>query len=93
MHSREQAIATMRTLRKLYMPNRLVRDGSIEPGDVIVTGPSNGGPGHVMLGGPERNTLWHCNEGIGVRMTGIGFVDGAQRIFGVYRFTDREKWI
>ncbi len=93
MHSREKAIGTMRTLRRLYAPNTPVADGSLEPGDIIVTGHVQGGPGHVMIVGPRRNTLWHCNEGIGARQTGIGFISGHQIIYGVYRFDDREKWL
>lgn len=93
MHSREKAIGCMKTLRRLYAPNWPVTDGSLEPGDVVVTGATHGGPGHVMLVGPRRNTLWHCNQGIGVKFTGIGFVQGAQTIYGVYRFDDREKWL
>lgn len=93
MHSREQALATIRALRRLYAPNEPVTDGTIEPGDIIVTGHRQGGPGHVMIAGSKRNTLWHCVNEIGVCQTGIGFADGYERIFGVYRFNDRERWI
>lgn len=92
MHSREQALATIKALRTLYAPNTRVTDGSIEPGDIVVTGHKDGGPGHVMIVGPYRNTLWHCVNEIGVNQTGLGFADGFERIFGVYRFDDREKW-
>jgi len=93
MHSRSKAIACMRTLFELYPGWEKVKDGTLQPGDVIVTGHTHGGPGHVMIVGPVRNTLWHCNEGVGVASTGIGFADGAQSIFGVYRFNDRESWL
>lgn len=92
MHSREKAIGCMKTLRRLYMPNVPINQRFLEPGDIVVTGHSQGGPGHVMIVGPGRNTLWHCNEGIGVAQTGLGLADGFQSIFGVFRFLDREKW-
>lgn len=92
MHSREKALATIKTLRTLYAPNTRITDGSIEPGDIVVTGHRDGGPGHVMIVGPYRNTLWHCVNEIGVNQTGLGFAEGFERIFGVYRFDDREKW-
>lgn len=93
MHSREQALATIKTLRRLYAPNSPVTDGFIEPGDIVVTGHAQGGPGHVMLVGPYRNTLWHCVNEIGVCQTGLGLADGYETIFGVYRFDDRERWL
>lgn len=93
MHSRELALKTIRTLRQLYAPTMRVTDGIIEPADMIVTGQRQGGPGHIMIAGPERNTIWHCANGIGVRQTGFGLADGYERIFGVYRFTDRERWL
>lgn len=93
MHSREKALATIKTLRQLYAPNTRIEDGTIEPGDIVVTGQRAGGPGHVMIVGPYRNTLWHCVNEIGVNQTGLGFAEGAERIFGVYRFDDREKWV
>lgn len=93
MHSRDKAIACMKALRRLYAPNSPVEDGSLEPGDIVVTGHSTGGPGHVMIVGARKNTLWHCNEGVGVHQTGLGFAQGSECIFGVYRFDDRELWV
>jgi hypothetical protein len=69
-----------------------VRDGSLEPGDWVVTGPAGGGPGHAMVVGPRPNTLWHCNRGPGVCWTGIGLAMNDQAIHRVYRFLDRNRW-
>lgn len=91
MHTREGAFRVMRTIRELYAPNQPVEDGSLEPGDVVVVGPSNGGPGHAMICGPRQNELWHSSVG-GVHRTGIAF-SGEQRIFRVFRCSNREAWI
>jgi hypothetical protein len=48
MHTREGAIASMLNIKRAFMPCELVGDNSLEPGDVLVTGPPGGG----RLGGP-----------------------------------------
>lgn len=93
MHDREGALRTMRFLCRAYAPTIAVIDGRLQPADVVVVGPALGGPAHILTVGPRRNTLWHCTNRIGVNMTGIGFVQGAQQVFAVYRFADREKWL
>lgn len=87
LHSREGAIAGMKRIRELYMPNDAIEDGSIEPGDVLVTGPRNGGPGHAMIVGPRPSELWHA-AGDAVHMSGLGFA-GETKVFRVYRMRDR----
>lgn len=93
MHSRSSAIAAMHTLLRLYQPVSAVTDGTMEPGDVIVTGHTHGGPGHIWTVGGRRNTIWHCTNLWGVIQSGMGFAHEFQTIFGVYRFDDREKWL
>lgn len=90
LHARDSAIAGMKRLRELYMPNDPVEDGSLEPADVLVTGPKNGGPGHAMIVGPRRNQLWHA-AGNEVHTTGFAFFAPflGNRIFRVYRMRDR----
>lgn len=57
----------------------------IEPGDLLVTGPEGGGPGHVKIVGDRKNVLWHtsahgvCQVGIGM----TGMLGGV--LFAVYR--------
>lgn len=87
VNNRKGAINAMRTIRKLYDFER-VRDGIVEPGDVIVTGPPRGGPGHAMIVGHQRNTVWHAAAGK-VHWTGLGFVMGCMTVFAVYRLKDR----
>lgn len=91
MHNRVAAARTMRLLRKLYMPNKRVLTRELQPLDLIVTGPSTGGPGHLMLVGPRKNTIWQAIQGPGVSWTGWSLPD-EWRLFRVYRFEDRERW-
>lgn len=84
MHTRRGAIGVMRTIRKRFAPNDPVRDGSLEPGDVIVVGPSDGGPGHAMIVGTRKNELWH-STGRNVHRSGLAFAQGYNRVFRVYR--------
>ena len=85
MHDRKGAIATMRLIRRLYPPVETIRDKVVEPGDILIVGQSTGGPGHVILVGVRPNTLWQAGS-LGVHEGGLGLIEGAQRVFRVYRF-------
>lgn len=91
MHNRSLAMAAMRELLRLYPSAKRVEDGVVKPGRIILTGHSDGGPGHVMIAGPRKNTLWHCNPGIGVKQTGFAFAERSQSVYGIYRITDLES--
>lgn len=71
LHARESAIAAMHQIRKLYLPNEPVEDGTVEPGDLLITAPPGGGPGHALIAGPRRWELWHAT-GLCVHRTGLG---------------------
>lgn len=88
MHSHDGAIACMRAVRKAFRAHVVVRDGVLEPGDVIVTGPTDGGPGHAMLVGVRVGELWHCTPRSGVHRTGYPLT-GLHRVFRVYRMEVR----
>ena len=93
-HNRLGAIKAMHQIRKLYPNCITIRNGIIEPGDLIVIGPPGGGPGHALLVGTEPNTLWHCTPNSGVTRTGWSLIVGQQQIYRVYRAKDRDKlWI
>lgn len=92
MHTREGAIQTMRKIMKAYSPISQVTDGSIEPGDVIIVSYVGGGPGHAMLVGTDRNTLYHADS-VGVVRTGLGIAAGQQIIHGVFRKANRLEWV
>lgn len=97
MHNRAGAIAAMHDLVNRFQPNRHVLqapDGyfHVQPGDIVVTGYPSGGPGHVEMVGPRRNTLWHALPQAGFHQTGFGFLDGHQLLWRVYRLSDRWRW-
>ena len=87
MHSRHESMKAMRFIRRLYMPNIIVTDGTIEPGDMVII--SWDGPGHLMIGGAKPNTLWHAMKPR-ITQTGMSFLGDVLRI---YRFTDKIKWL
>lgn len=89
MHTREGAVSVMRKIRQLYMPNKPIHDGSLEPGDIIVVGPSDGGPGHALIVGHRRNEIWHATN-VNVHRTGLQFTTPDYRkVFRVYRPQDK----
>jgi len=87
-HARESALAAMREIAGLYAPvTELVRVSarwSVEPGDVVVTGPAHGGPGHALIVGGRVGELWHANSRR-VQKGGLGLMEHYQAIFGVFR--------
>lgn len=87
LHARESAIGAMKKIRDCYMPNDAIEDGTMEPGDILVTGPANGGPGHAMIVGTRPNQLWHA-AGDGVHVTAL---HASVHVFRVYRMRDRSK--
>jgi hypothetical protein len=88
LHSREGAMAAFHQILVAFQPARKV--SSIQPGDVLIVGPAHGGPGHAMIVGCSPNVLIHAAPS-GVARTGIGFVEGYQKIFGIYR-KDKSAW-
>jgi hypothetical protein len=90
MHDREGAFSVMREIMRRYPNHVTVTDGQVEPGDILVVGPRNGGPGHMMIVGHARNTVWQASASK-VHFTGLYLPWGAT-LFRVFRMTDREKW-
>lgn len=65
MHTRRGAIRSMYTIRRKLPPHKRVRvqdAKTVRPGDILVTGARSGGPGHAIIVGPQRNTLWHATS-------------------------------
>jgi hypothetical protein len=92
LHNRQGCFKAVAALRRRYMPCSRLRTKQAEPFDFVVVGPSGGGPGHLALVGPQKNTLWHCAQGSGVRRAGWSLGPGYEQLFAVYRLEDR-PWI
>lgn len=92
MHTRQKAIAAMLTILHALGPADLI-DGPLQPGDVVITGPVDGGPGHAMIVGPQKNTLWE-SAGSGVHRVGLGTLGRTgTKVHYCYRLRDRERWM
>lgn len=90
MHDRDGAFAVMRQIMRRYPDHITVEDGFVEPGDVLVVGPRDGGPGHMMIVGHQPGTCWQASADR-VHFTGLSLPTGAT-LFRVFRFVDRETW-
>lgn len=92
LHNRTGAIRGLHRIRRVLPPHyRLSPDDPLEPGDVLVTGPAHGGPGHAILVGPERNNLWQTNPMAGFLRCGWALPFPQVKLFACYRFVEREK--
>lgn len=92
LHDRRGAYTAFREVLKRYEPFEVVKDKVIEAGDVFITGPKHGGPGHAMIAGPNRGTIWHCpGPNQKVCMTGQAHPG---RLFRIYRVKDKDqRWL
>jgi len=86
LHDRDAAIRGMRRIRSRYNA-QVVRGVDVEPGDVLASGPADGGPGHALIVGPHR-TLWHSTSGTGVARMGWSFANHIHKVFRVYRLNE-----
>jgi cell wall-associated NlpC family hydrolase len=92
-HNPAAAYRAVAALRRLYRPAERLRHWLYQPGDVLVVGTSDGGPGHVMIVGGRKNTLWHATTTSGFAQCGWALGLGFERLFAAYRFGDRERWL
>lgn len=83
LHAPDSARAAMRLLMRRYGARR-VKDGFLEPGDIPVSGPLDGGPGHAQIVGTSPNRIWQA-AAPHVWPTGFGPQPGAEVFFGVLR--------
>lgn len=90
-HNREGAIAGLKWFMRQFPACEKITDNKIEPGDVIITGPEGGGPGHAIIVGPRRNTMWQASGTCGVHFTGLA-LPNIYELYAAYRFSDRSTW-
>ncbi len=91
LHNKRGVVRAMRAILSTYPAHDRVRDGSLEPADILVAGPVGGGPGHMLVAGGRPGILWHCTRQSGVCGTGYG-LDSSMTLFAVYRANDRSSW-
>lgn len=89
-HNRAGAVAGLRWFMRKYPACYKLTGTIVQPGDIIITGPVGGGPGHALIVGPKENTMWQAS-GPGVHYTGLA-LPGIYELHAIYRFKDREKW-
>ncbi len=90
-HQREKAMAGMRLFIKNFNGYK-VEDDTLQPGDVIVTGPLNGGPGHAIIVG-TKGFLWHSATNKVVK-SGLDALGSTQYKYkATMRGKDRRVWI
>lgn len=97
LHDSKAAYRAVAALRRIYAPSIRLRECGpelrLQPGDLLVVGTSAGGPGHLMIVGAQKNTIWHAsNSRQGFCRSGWCLGDGYERLFSVYRLGDRERW-
>ena len=62
LHNKATAAKALKALLQRYPGHTHIRSGTVEPGDIVVVGVEGGGPGHGMVVGPKKNTLWHSTD-------------------------------
>jgi hypothetical protein len=98
IHAPEEAWAQLRRLLEVYPEAEALHpdeDGiwNVEPGDVVVTGLKNGGPGHLVIVGARASTCWEApRPACAVREIGIG-LHPTQHVKHAFRMSDRESWV
>jgi len=89
-HDRSRCIAALKRFLTLFKFYEVPEDEPKQPGDVFVTGPENGGPGHAIILGTDGQ-LWQA----------VGTVDGyvpdllhcqLYKYKTTMRVLDRKKW-
>lgn len=89
LHDREGAIKALLAIRRALPPHSQVEHAkSAQPGDVLITGHTNGGPGHAIIVGTDRNTLWQATKSAGFVRCGWALPPEHCRLYAVLRFDD-----
>lgn len=90
-HSFYQAVKVVEGLLAAFAPVDTVRDGTLEPGDIVALS-YGGGPTHAAIVGWRRNTLWEASPP-DVHMIGVSNLERPDtKVFHVYRPSDKAAW-
>lgn len=94
LHNHRAAWGTVKAVRLGY-PSCVLRDNTIEPGDIIITrstadweGPAR--HGHAMIAMPEHGTALHSIPLAGVTVTSLSVTRGG--IVRIYRLKEKHTW-
>jgi len=91
LHDRASSFRVMRMILEKYQPLENITNGTLEPGDALVLGPPNGGPGHAMFAGVVPNTLYHATPA-GVHQCGLTFSAAYCKLFRIFRCQQKDQW-
>lgn len=89
LHTRLEAVRALRAIRRALPPNKRLKSKLVQPGDVLITGHSQGGPGHAIIVGPRRNTLWQATQNSGYEECGWALPPEYAKLYAVLRFVTR----
>ena len=90
-HQRATAMSGMRLFIKQFGGYSVPAEEPLQPGDILVTGPANGGPGHAIIVGPDR-FLWHSAHKKVVRAGLSALAMGGLYHKTTMRVKDRRGW-
>lgn len=88
LHDPEGARMAFLVLMRLFGARRIQDPGYLEPGDVIVCGPKEGGPGHAMIVG--LHSLYHSTSG-GVQTADLQPCGTHTEFHAILRVRNREQ--
>jgi hypothetical protein len=91
-HDHAAAAALMADLVELFVPMTAVRDGTYEPGDVVVLGLGGGGPQHLLLAGPARWSLWEAGPSGVLPSSAARLTAPGVAVLRVWRPEDKGAW-
>ena len=89
MNNPSKAREMMRHLLETFPKHERVNGREVQPGDILVVGQR--GPGHAMIVGPRRNTIWHASA-THVHYTGWELPAHCKH-FATYRLKGRDNFI
>ena len=88
-HQREKAVAGMRLFIDNFNGQKV--EEPYQPGDVFVTGPVTGGPGHAIILGPDGG-LWQSASKKVIRSGLEALSLPLYKHKATFRVRDRERW-
>jgi cell wall-associated NlpC family hydrolase len=89
-HNRERCIGAFKRFFTLFDGCKVPDEEPKQPGDVLVTGPANGGPGHAIILGSDGQ-LWQSLDEVGGYAPEM-LSNQQYKYKATMRVSDRTKW-